>query len=218
MKYIKRDTGKSVHLHEELGIDMLQVTDTSLTFHEFSELASLIFVGILSKMHKLQCKAQMENNGSLYEDTFFKATGVEGGIFLRIGESVFNITTIDSMELLFNEHKQLVIKLYHFQNSVRSAVALKFIRLSPMHFKKPDSLDVQTDNRALDLSKSTNQPLRRIAREVQIDAIIKPQPKLDGSRRMPVMFRGYWATEPEQLKPNNFELDKDTCIAEALMQ
>lgn len=217
MKYTERDTGKSVNLHEELGIDMLQVSNTVLTFNQFHEFSNLLFLGIMKKMQKIQCKLHLTCEGVEFESTHFEAKEDNGHHLFFVGDDLVSAREISSMDMFYNLHKEFVIRLYYLSKSVKKYILLRFIPIKSVR----KQLIAESDNRfnsTLDMSKLTNNPLRKAIREAQVDAIIKPQPKLDGSRRMPVMFRGYWATESEQLKPNNFELDKDTHIAEALMQ
>ncbi|PEV64223.1 hypothetical protein [Bacillus thuringiensis] len=215
MKYTERDTGKSVNLHEELGIDMLQVSNTVLTFNQFHEFSNLLFLGIMKKMQKIQCKLHLTCEGVEFESTHFEVKEDNGHHLFFIGDDLASVREINSMDMFYNLHKELVIRLYYFSKGVKKYILLRFIPVKSIRKQLITELDKRFNGK-LDMSKLTNKPLERMAREAQIDVIIKPQPKLDGSRRMPVMFRGYWATE--QLKPNNFELDKDTHIAEALMQ
>lgn len=217
MKYIERDTGKSVNLHEELGIDMLQVSNTILTFNQFHEFSNLLFLGIMKKMQRIQCKLHLTCEGAEFESTHFEVKEENGHHLFFIGEGLASVREISSMDMFYNLHKELVIRLYYLSNGVKKYILLRFIPVKSIRKQLIAELDKRF-NGTLDMSKLTNKPLERVVREAQIDAVIKPQPKLDGSRRMPIMFKGYWATEPEQSKPNNFELDKDTYIAEALMQ
>ncbi|HDR4373590.1 TPA: hypothetical protein QCP80_003420 [Bacillus cereus] len=213
MKYIKRDTGKSVNLHEELGIDMLGVTNTTLTFNQFHEVSNLLFLGIITRMQGIQCKLHLTCEGAEFESTHFEVKEEGENHLFFVGESLVAVCEISSMDMYYNLHKELVIRLYYFSNGFKKYVLLRFIPVKSIRKQLVAELDKRF-NGTLNMSKLTNKPLERRVREAQINAIIKP--KLDGSRRLPVMFRGYWATE--QLKPNNFELDKDTHIAEALMQ
>ncbi|MGG3045806.1 hypothetical protein ABEO76_22010 [Bacillus anthracis] len=213
MKYIKRDTGKPVNLHEELGIDMLGVANTTLTFNQFHEVSNLLFLGIIRRMQGIQCKLHLTCEGAEFESAHFEVKEDNGHHLFFIGDDLTSAREIDSMDMFYNLHKELVIRLYYFSKGIKKYILLRFIPIKSIRRQLVAELDNRF-NGTLDMSKLSNNPLAKAIREAQVDAIIKP--KLDGSRRMPVMFRGFWSTE--QLKPNNFELDKDTHIAEALMQ
>lgn len=217
MKYIKRDTGKSVHLHEELGIDMLQISNTVLSFNQFNELSSLIFQGIIKRMKNIQCKLNLTVEGSEFESIQYGVQKEDERFIFFVGETAVATSEISAMDIFYNLHKELVIKLYYFSSCVKKYVLLRFIPVESVRKQLIAELDEQFGG----VSKSNKSPFgktfRQVFREAQIDAHIKPNPE-PKPHRTPVMFRGYWATEPEQVKPNNFELDKDTHIAEALMQ
>lgn len=218
MKYIKRDTGKSVHLHEELGLDILQIPHATVTFEDYSELSNLLFLGIMKRMQGIQCKLHLTIEGAEFESMQFEVKEDNGHHLFFVGDDLVSAREISSMDIFYNLHKELVIRLYYFSERVKKYILLRFIPVKSVRKQLITELDNRF-NGTLDMSKLTNNPLRKAIREAQIDAFIKPQSQSKPNPRLaPVMFRGFWATEPEQLKPNNFELDKDTHIAEALMQ
>ncbi|MGG1146961.1 hypothetical protein [Bacillus wiedmannii] len=232
MKYIKRDTGKSVNLHEELGFDVLQIPHTTVTFEDYSELSNLLFLGIMKRMQGIQCKLHLTIESAEFESMQFEVKEDNGHHLFFVGDDLVSARKISSMDVFYNLHKELVIRLYYFSKGVKKYILLRFVPVESVCGKLMTALDKRF-NSTLDMSKLTNNPLERAVREAQIDAVIKPKVNLRGRKtgisnfkcwhdskplRTPVMFRGHWATEPEQSKPNNFELDRDTHITEALMQ